>query len=177
MRARHELNRETQMSNTFQSRPTLVRLGLVLAPLVATLGIVSLGTSAQAQTPMISQVTIGPGRVIASLDALPQISAQGGATQWTKPYRTLDDPASFAVRQAAAKMSRFTASGSAQAGAPAQMPTAGSSQTINPAEAVFDGTSNAQCGIVSGFTVNAGRSGARSRRHHHRSAAGRQYLP
>jgi len=144
------------MNYTFQSRPTTVRSGLVQAALIATLGIVCSGASAQDQAAMISQSTLAPGRLVASLDALPQISAAGGATTWTKPYRTLDDPAAFAARKAAAKMSRFTVQGSAPAGAPAQMP---SSQTINPAEAVFDGTSNAQCGIVSGFSVTPADQG------------------
>ena len=102
------------MNNTFQSRPPLVRLGLVRVALVATLGIVSLGASAQAQTGMISRSTIAPDRVIASLDALPQMTAAEFGTPWTKPYLSFDDPASFSARKAAAKVSRFTVEGLAQ---------------------------------------------------------------
>jgi hypothetical protein len=111
------------MNNTFQSRPTLVRLGLVQVALVATLGILSLGASAQAQTVTISQSTIAPGRVIAGLDALPQMTAAEFATPSTKPYRSFHDPATFAARKAAAEASRFTVQGLAQTELPAQMPT------------------------------------------------------
>ena len=135
------------MNNTFQSRPTLVRLGFLRVALVATLGIVSLGASAQ----MISQSTIGPGRVIASLDALPQITAAEFATPSTKPYRSFDDPATFAARKAAAEASRFTVQGLAQTELPAQMPTGPS--TVNPPEIAFNGTGDAQCGGVTGLTL------------------------
>jgi hypothetical protein len=132
----------------------------VLSVVVATAGILSLAASAQAQTPMISQSTIGPGRVIASLDALPQITPAELGVAWVKPYLNPDDSATFAARKAAAKTSRFAAQGGTTWDAPAQMLSGpsvskdgGSSQTVNPPEAAFTATSNAQCGAVSGFSV------------------------
>ena len=107
---------------------------------------------------MISQSTIAPVRVIASLDALPQISAAGGATLWAKPYRSLDDPATYAAkkpppRHRVSRCRDWRRRKFRSRCRPRRR------RDGKPPQITFDGTSNAQCGVASGFTVTPADQG------------------
>jgi hypothetical protein len=107
--------------------------------------------SIQAQT-----ATAAPYRIVDSLDALPQVTSdQLVGDRVRLPYLNPDDPATFAAKKVAAKEARFLMPNAQSTPA---VPIGGP-DTLNPAEAFFSGTSNVQCGAVSGFSVQPADQG------------------
>lgn len=127
---------------------------VVLSAAVAVAGFVSLEALSQVQSFPVFQGTMGPGRVIDSLDAVPQISAaELAAPRLVLPFLSHDDPVTFAANKAAAKAMRFELAGVTPSSPPVPLPGKGGELTVSPLELQADATSDASCGTVSGEAV------------------------